>query len=421
MVKADQPPAGSREHARDLLDRILSLSYRISCSSPPLKPFMRFSQDTEVLYRLADRNKRSLFWDFDDTLQKILLTIAKAVSTPDQLAQACIARWKINLELLYQGSRRHLQELIDTKQPYRYITSPFLQFILDRLQPGSRFLYVGCGAGTECLSLAHYGHEVIGIDTFFLLTRVAHDWSRHLALPFQTVCMDVMDLGFVKETFDSFLLEFYGYQPTLQQSLHIQENLARVLRRGARGFLVASRKPYASYWFLMGTPYPRSMVRWLANQAALDYHWDNSDGQEEKLVYGLYYRSHTKDSLSRELGYAFQVRDCVYAKDPRYVIGMVAPKENLDSLPDLAYSRVWPGAGPAYPESGAGSILDVLDNVESIGNFLEAHERTVVDYFKDDPRTGQSPFRDLQVEISEFLRLLESALHGSPDFEGRTE
>ena len=406
----------SEENVGKLLERVLSLSFRISRFSPPMKPFIRFSQDTDELFRTAHFNNRSLFWDFDDALQRILLNIVRAVSTPDQLAHACIERWKINLAHFYELNQKQFKEFVTGKKPYQYREDARSRFILERLDEQSYFLYIGCGRGTECLSLAKRGHNVIGIDTIFPLTKMANAWSRQLALPFKAICMDVMDLGFAKETFDSFIIEFYGHQPSLYQSLFIQRNLARVLRKGAKGFIVGCRKKYASYWFLMGKIYPTSMFQWLAKQAVFDYHWDKSDGHEEKLTFGLYYTSHTVDSLSEELGYAFNVRECLYAKDPRYIICVVEPKENLYSLPDQKYSQEWEGNVSNNPKLGEGSIDGILDQIESICTFLESHESNMLQYFNDDAPMKKSPLQSLPTEVLEFLRLLKAAFRSLPDF-----
>jgi 2-polyprenyl-3-methyl-5-hydroxy-6-metoxy-1,4-benzoquinol methylase len=294
-------------------------------------------------------------------LQKVLLNIVKAISTPDQLIKACIERWKSNLELLYQNSQKQLKELVKSKEPYRYIENSRMRFLCERLVEGSRFLYVGCGKGTECLSLANNGLNVVGIDTNFLLTRTANAWSSYLAQPFQPICMDLMELGFKQETFDSFLIEFYGHLPLLDQNFLVQRNLARLLRKGAQGFVVGLRKNYPSFWYLMKSISNPSMVKWLVNQSQLDFRWDNPDGHEEKLMYGLYHRTHTVDSLSKELGYAFRVIKCLYERhDPRYVICIVEPKENLDSQPEVKGTGHWE-RNVSHPESRVGSISEILD------------------------------------------------------------
>jgi SAM-dependent methyltransferase len=42
--------------------------------------------------------------------------------------------------------------------------SPFVQWVAERVEPGSRFLDVGCGNGRDAVWLAGQGHPVIGLD-----------------------------------------------------------------------------------------------------------------------------------------------------------------------------------------------------------------------------------------------------------------
>ena len=70
---------------------------------------------------------------------------------------------------------------------------------------------------------------------------------------------------------------------------------------------------------------------WLREQSLLDYWFSEPDGCEERLLYGLYNRSHTKDSLSAELSCTFDVVECLHeAYDPRYVIGVVKRRDGID-------------------------------------------------------------------------------------------
>jgi SAM-dependent methyltransferase len=236
--------------------------------------------------------------DFDDTLQKILLGVARTIATQEQIADACVERWKTNLDRLHERKLRELKELMEQERSPQFRYTPRDEFIFQRVRPGARFLYLGCGSGTECFRFAGQGYNVIGIDTDFKLTDVANAWASYLDLPFKAVCMDAMELGFTQGSFDGFLFEFYGCQPSPSQTLSLQRNLSGILRHEGKGFIVAGRKRYPSFWFLMRAFYAPSMTEWLSKQALLDYHFSQPDGVEERLVYGLYWRSHTKDSLS---------------------------------------------------------------------------------------------------------------------------
>ena len=391
--------------ANSTLRRILELSWRISCHSPPMKPFIRFSRQTDEVYEHGRGETKRLFWDFDDTLQRVLLDMAKALATPEQLTRACVEQWKVNLEQLHTRKRRELEALIESRELFQPQYRARDEFILARLEPGSRFLYVGSGSGTECLRFASRGYEVIGIDTDFGLNSVAHEWSEHLSLPFEAICMDVMGLGFAQSSFDGLLLEFYGAQPSVSQSLVLQRNLADVLRDGGKGFIVGSRKKYASFWFRMGSHYPPLMTQWLMKQSALDFYWSESDGCEEKLTYGLYVRSHTVDSLAAELSHTFGIVECKYEEyDPRYVMCVVERKGDSMTMEEdrLGYGE------PEEELLHLNTVPtdDVLSRVESICDLLESHESKVVQFFDDGLAEEKNPSQGLQVDLSGFASLL---------------
>jgi SAM-dependent methyltransferase len=349
-----------------------------------------------------------LLWDFDDTVQKILLGVARTIATPEQIAGACVERWKTNLDRLYESSRRELKELMEQERSPGFQYMPRDEFILQRVRPGARLLYLGCGSGRECLRFASRGHNVIGIDTDLKLTDIANAWASYLDLPFKAICMDAMGLAFTQGSFDGFLLEFYGAQPSSLQALALQEELASIMRHGGTGFIVAMRKKYASFWFFMRHDYPPSMAMWLRKQSLWDYHFSQPDEFEERLMYGLYFRTHTKDSLSAELSRTFDVVDCFYQPDdPRYVIGVVKRRDG----PDLATSSEKNG----YLEEPERRCLDlskasvqgILDKVESTCDLLESHERHVSQFFeKDNPFEQGSYIFGTDTDLSRFVELL---------------
>ena len=59
--------------------------------------------------------------------------------------------------------------------------------------------------------------------------------------------MDAHDIGFSPGSFDGFLLEFYGFQPSLVQALALQRGLASTLNDNGKGFIVANRNKYALF------------------------------------------------------------------------------------------------------------------------------------------------------------------------------
>ena len=137
----------------------------------------------------------------------------------------------------------------------------------------------------------------------------------------------------------------------------------------------------------------------------LDYYWSESDGCEEKLMYGLYVRTHTVESLAAELSHTFGIVECKYEEyDPRYVVCVVEPKGD-----SRAVEEVMLGCGERIEEPLDGSTApadDALSRVESICELLESHEKKVVQFFDGDLAEGKSPLRDVQVNLSEFVDLL---------------
>lgn len=409
-MTADKPLAGD---GNNVLKYILELSWRISHYAPPMKPFLRFSKHADTIYKgKTDRDKR-FFWDFDDTLQRILLGLARATATPEEIAGACVDRWKINLEKLYLKSKGRLEELRKSGGVLQFRCTPRCEFIFSRVEPGSRLLYVGCGAGTECLVWAQRGYRVIGIDTDEQLVGVANEWAEYLKLPFQAVRMDVDDIGFAQGSFDGFLLEFYGFQPSPAQASALQRGLAGVLNDGGKGFIVATRKQYASFWFRMSNRgYPESMYQWLKRQCRLDHCFSRTDACEEKLAFGLYIRSHTIDSLSRELAAVFDVQECVYEEyDPRYVMSVVkrkgrysdpAPASGNGDIEDWTKREYLPGEGVP--------MEDVLSGIRAICDQLEIHKERVERFFLDEEGPGgKNPLSMADTDIPRMIGLLEHA------------
>lgn len=362
---------------------ILELSYRISRHSPPMKPFIRFSRKTDVFYNdKSNKDSRSLFWDFDYHLQKVLLMLLKSLAEPDEIAHLCIERWKRNLKLLEENSRKKLEKMFARGIKPPNFLSPRDEFILSRIKAKQKLLYIGCGTGKECLRLAEGGLSVIGIDTDYKLVKVAAEWSTYTGYSFYPICMDTTKLGFSIKSFDGSLIEFYGYQTSLADILNLQEELSYILRDSSTGFFVANRKAYASYWYKMGSVYPFNMTEWLMNQAQLDFHFSERDCFEENLLYGLYRRSHTVESLSLELSYAFNVVECMYeVYDPRYVICVVKPKKQVDpAVLASEHFRAYK-VKTTLPQIDDKDIEKILSGIESICQILEEHEKRVVDYY----------------------------------------
>lgn len=406
-MQMDKQLAGSSEN---VLKRMLDLSRRISAGAPPMKPFLRFSKHADALYRGKTKDCKHFFWDFDYALQGVLLSIARTIATSAEISDACIERWKLNLENLYQRSRRELEVLQKNKKVPQFPYTARSEFIFSRVNPGGRLLYVGCGSGTECLSWAQRGYEVVGIDTDRQLVAIANEWAKYLGLPFQAICMDADNMSLAPGSFDGLLLEFYGFQPSITQALNLQRGLAGVLNDDGKGFIVATRKQYPSYWHMMSKPgYPDAMHRWLTNQCRLDLCFSQMDACEEKLAFGLYMRSHTTESLTRELSGNFDIQECRYEEyDPRYVMSVVKKKKySAESAPDPEHngSGEWPGQ--KYPQRSAAAIEDILNQIQKACDLLEMHGENVERYFLAGEYPAGSPLSFVDTDIPAFIELLD--------------
>jgi SAM-dependent methyltransferase len=399
------------DNGNNTLQRIFDLSWRISHYAPPMKPYLRFSKPADTIYKGKTSSYKHFFWDFDDALQKILLGIAYTIATPAEIAEACVERWKINLQNLYLRSKDRLEEARKNNEVLQFQNRPRSEFIFSRVRPGGRLLYVGCGTGKECLGWAQRGYEVVGIDTDEKLVEIANSWAEYLRLPFQAVCMNADNITFSPGTFDGFLLEFYGFQPSLAQALVLQRNLASTLSDNGKGFIVATRKRYASFWNRMSSfRYPQPMFQWLTGQSSLDHIFSRTDACEEKLAFGLYIRSHTIDSLSCELAGVFTVQECMYEEyDPRYLISVVKRKgifPDSPSTPENDNSEDWPKQ-EYLPRDGV-SIKDLLPEINAICDLLELHKDRVERFFlNEDISRGENPLSIEAAELPKFIELLE--------------
>ena len=118
-------------------------------------------------------------------------------------------------------------------------------------------------------------------------------------------------------------------------------------------------------------PYPPAVVAWLYPRRDLDFLHSEADASEERLVYGLYNRSHTIDSLRAELAASFDVVECFYQEDdPRYVIAVVRPRQEAVEATDRTADVGVDGADPDL-HSGVGTP-NKADTVRPYGGQVEA-------------------------------------------------
>ena len=230
--------------------------------------------------------------------------------------------------------------------------------------------------GRDCLAWAKED-AVVGVDTDSSLVQLART-ERSSRVPADFAGMDMMALGFRPGAFDGFLVEIYGGIPDAERVMALQGELARVLRPGGLGLVVAERKMYPCWWFLMPTTWPDPMVAWLRGQVSLDFRFSARDACEERLHYGLFSRCHTVESLSAELSRTFEVLSCRYQADPRYVLAAVRKREGA-----------WDGdTGEKYTAVPAdlSAMEGTLEDMEFLCRELERHAEEVASFFEDGGR-----------------------------------
>ena len=393
---------GSAMATGEIVSRILDLSCQVSQYCPPMKPFVRFSPPRGKQPFCARR-----FWDFDDLIQKRLLFLLRQVAGPDEIAKACIEQWKCNMgDLRRTASERIEMDGVDVSEPECSLNR--VRLLLENTSPGGLVLYIGCGTGRESISWAREGYRVVGIDTDTLLLDVAGRWAKRFRYPAFFAGMDMAKLGLRTGTFDGFLLELYGSLPSATQTLILQRELNRIMKKAGTGLVAAVRKRYPSYWFLMGAPWPAPMSKWLAGQARLDFLFGEQDACEDRLQYGLFMRCHTVESLSAELARTFDVVSCRYEDDPRYVLAVVGKKEGT------AESIEEPHRPARVSHVDLARIDSHLGEVETVCAELQRHAAQVAAFFLRGGR-GSECLKTFSPGVPGFIRRLEQLL---PDGEG---
>ncbi len=377
----------------DFAKEILSLSSRFSHNVPPIKPFIRFSP--ELPSSLARR-----WWDFDNLVDKRLLELVRGLLTPDELLAACIDQWKTNLLGLstWADTLAERGDTLDIPQFDR--PNPRSTLLKKYLGNNDRVLYIGAGVGTECFQLAHQGFVVVGIDTVVQLVQAARNLSITLNRPAIFACMDAQNLGFMPGSFDAFLLEIYSYLP-LALTIPVLQQLAAVLKPGGYGFMAAVRKHYSSFWHRMGSPFPKKMTLWLRQQAQLDFIYDQRDGSEERLEYGLYSRSDTVETLKARLIPTFDVVECFFDSDPRYLFAAVQPRKT--NTPKLHQQLSAPSLDPDI-----NSVLVKVTALREICDLLETHTAHLAACFSRPNISPSTCFAAAKPDLARLVELLET-------------
>jgi len=378
-----------------------------------MKPFIRFAKQTDRLYGTPSTGlPPSLFWDFDDTLQKVLLKIAWTIATPEEIWQTCSERSRARFGSAFcERKKWELDELsLRGTRPW-FETTPREEFVFSRIPYRSRLLYVGCDSGIECFPLAERGHHITAIHADSELVEIVNEWARHFKFPFKAICADITEFTFARKSFDSFIVDFYGSLPSMEQAITAQKNLANTISDRGLGFVVASRKKYASYWFLTNTRYSGEMTRWLMKQAPLDFYYSEFDSAEERLLYGAYNKSYTAKTLSSELSHTFDVLDCLFEKhDPRYVMAVVQRKGQPDvTMHHRRTLVVEENNGPSKP------CVWLTSKIESICDILKTHEQRLSQYFENRRYyAGKNPLQAVDTDLSVFIDILTEVFETIP-------
>lgn len=141
-----------------------------------------------------------------------------------------LLRW-ISFNLKYLG-----RPVWDTHQ------SPpeLLKFIMTH--PAGRALDLGCGTGTNLVTLANHGWQVTGVEYVWLAVQKARRKLRLLNQPGYVYCHDVVDIDFLNSNFD-LILDIGCYHGLTQpQRKKYQFNLKRLLRTNGHFLIYAYLK-----------------------------------------------------------------------------------------------------------------------------------------------------------------------------------
>ena len=170
-----------------------------------------------------------------------------------------------------------------------------------------------------------------------------------------------------------------------------------------KGIIVANRRKYPSYWFLGShLSFPAEWVQWFVGQANADLFYHN-DGNGEHLNYGMYHRYHTIESIKKELGYTFNVIECKYEEDPRYIVCVVTRENNQNNQSNSPFRF----ETDDY-EKWDYDILQtekIVSMIETACNILKIHRENILEYSQNN--AVKNPLQEIKLPVKEFLMLFE--------------
>lgn len=108
------------------------------------------------------------------------------------------------------------------------------KLIAKYFKPGQKILDIGCGAGRTTIPLSQKGYHVVGIDLCHKMIEAAKKQADIYNRSINFQVMDAVELDFKKESFDSVLFSFNGYEqiPGKTNRRQVIKNVYDVLKPG---------------------------------------------------------------------------------------------------------------------------------------------------------------------------------------------
>lgn len=123
------------------------------------------------------------------------------------------------------------------------ITPPELIEYIDTHSPG-KALDLGCGTGTNVITLAQHGWKVIGVDFVPSAIKTARRKAQKLNIPVEFIRADVSRLNQIKTTFDLILDIGCYHAITEKQQARYLDNISRQLSKNGTYLLYAFINPH---------------------------------------------------------------------------------------------------------------------------------------------------------------------------------